>query len=205
MQGAARDRAVRTQRSPTARPGASRPRASLHASRTLRHRVNRAGYGRRVSTGGDFDGTAPAIEVALAAYLAFRTADMDLWRRAGLVARLSHSTMLALTLILRADAAGEPLRQVAVQTALRISPAGTSAIVTELVGRGLVRRTADPADGRAILLVAGEAAPFVTAQLQQHDDEFRALVAELPAEHLRTLVHVLDGMRERGEQKYLDA
>lgn len=180
-------------------------RVSLHAGRMLRHRPNPAGYGRRVSTGDDSGGTAPDVELALVAFLAFRNADMDLWRRAGLVAGLSHSAMLALTLILRSDAAGEPLRQVAVQTELRISPAGTSAIVTELVGRGLVRRTADPADGRASLLVAGEAAPFVTAQLRQHDEEFRELVAEVPTEHLRTLVHVLDGMRERGEQKYLDA
>ncbi|GMA27167.1 MarR family transcriptional regulator [Arenivirga flava] len=155
-----------------------------------------------MSTGDD--DAAPDAELALAAFLAFREADMDLWRRAGLVARLSHSSMLALTMILRADAAGEPLRQVSVQTALRISPAGTSAIVTELVGRELVRRTADPADGRAFLLVAGEAAPFVSEQLRQHDDEFRALVAEVPSEHLRTLVHVLDGMRERGEQQYRD-
>lgn len=177
----------------------------LHASRTPRAALDRARYRRRVSTGDGADGTGLDVEHALAAFLAFRNADMDLWRRAGLVARLSHSSMLALTLILRADAAGDPLRQVAVQTALRISPAGTSAIVTELVGRGLVRRTTDPADGRAFLLVAGEAAPFVTAQLRQHDDEFRELVAEVPAEHLRTLVEVLDGMRERGERKYLDA
>lgn len=148
---------------------------------------------------------ATAVDQALDAFLAFRSADMDLWRRAGLVARLSHSSMLALTLILRADAAGTPLRQVAVQTVLRISPAGTSAIVSELADRGLVRREADPADGRAFLLVAGEAAPFVTEQLRRHDEEFRELVAAVPAEHLRSLVQVLDGMRELGEAKYRDA
>jgi DNA-binding MarR family transcriptional regulator len=148
--------------------------------------------------------TTPEIERALDAFLAFRNGDMDLWRRAGLIAKLSHSSMLALTLILRADAAGEPLRQVAVQTALRISPAGTSAIVSELAERNLVRREADPADRRAFLLVAGDAAPLVTVQLQRHDDEFRELVAEVPAEHLGTLVQVLDGMRELGERKYLE-
>lgn len=203
MQGAARNHAGRTQRVPTGRPAERSRNPRLDASRTRLRPADLRRYGRSVAT--VRGGAASEVERALAAFLAFRNADMDLWRRASLVAKLSHSSMLALALILRADAAGDPLRQVAVQTLLRISPAGTSAIVSELAERGLVRRQADPADGRAFLLVGGEAAPMVAEQLRQHDDEFRELVADVPAEHLLSLVQVLDGMRALNERKYLDA
>ncbi len=142
------------------------------------------------------------IEEALSAFLSFRESDMDLWRRAGAALNLSSSAALVLSIVLRSDENGAPVRQVDVQRLARLSAAGTSAIADDLVRRCLIARIPHPNDGRAVLLVAGADAGPIMAKINRVDDEFRALAAELSPEALAGVIHVLDGMRRTGDSEY---
>ncbi len=159
-------------------------------------------YGAAMTQSSDDDERSARVDAALHEYVLLRNRDLDLWRRAGLIAQLSHSSMLALVAILRADLSGAPLRQVDVQRLLRLSPAGTSTLTTELEERHLVRRVAVPADRRAFHLRTGPAAVPIAAQITAFDGEIRALLSELPAESLEPVIRLFTGMRSLIEDTY---
>ena len=146
----------------------------------------------------------PASE-ALGVFLDFREADMLLWRRAGNALGLSAMAMLALAQVLRAHARDAPVRQVDLSEALQLSPAGTSAIVTALEERDLVRRVPSATDGRAVNIVPGDGSAEIGAGLLAADDVFLRLVAEVSPEGLRGFLHIMGGMRALSSRKFSDA
>lgn len=142
------------------------------------------------------------VDDTLEAFLAFRESDMQQWRRAGAVTGLTHSAMLALSTLLRAELRGEPLRQVDLQKRLHLSPAGISTIVDELEARRLVERRRSDADRRAYVLhAAADARPFLD-RLARVDNDFRAHVAELTANQRAAVIGLLDFMRDIGDADY---
>lgn len=148
---------------------------------------------------------AGTAEDALAVFLGFREADMLLWRRAGGALGLSSMAMLALAQVLRAHTGGVPVRQVDLSEALQLSPAGTSAIVTTLEERDLVRRVPSATDGRAVNIVPGDGSAEIGAALRAADDVFRRLVAEVSPEGLHGFLHIMGGMRALSARKFTDA
>jgi DNA-binding MarR family transcriptional regulator len=138
---------------------------------------------------------------ALGIFLEFREADMLLWRRAGSALGLSAMAMLAL----RAHARGSAVRQVDISEALQLSPAGTSAIVTALEERDLVRREPSATDGRALNIVPGDGSAQIGEALLAADDVFLRLVAEVSPEGLRGFLHIMGGMRDLSGRKFSGA
>ena len=142
---------------------------------------------------------------ALGIFLEFREADMLLWRRAGSALGLSAMAMLALAQVLRAHARGSAVRQVDLSEALQLSPAGTSAIVTALEERDLVRREPSATDGRALNIVPGDGSAQIGEALLAADDVFLRLVAEVSPEGLRGFLHIMGGMRDLSGRKFSGA
>lgn len=143
-----------------------------------------------------------SIAAALDAFLAFRETDMELWRRAGNDLGLTMLAMLALARILRAHAAGSPLRQVDLGKRLQISAAGTSQIIDALEERRLVRREPIASDRRAVALVPGAAADPVARDVLDGDAEFTKLAKRISPEGLRAFVHMMRGMEAVSAAKF---
>jgi DNA-binding MarR family transcriptional regulator len=129
-------------------------------------------------------------------FLAFREADMDLWRRAGNALDLTTNGMLALAVILRSHSRGAPARQVDVRTALQLSAAGASSIVDALVKAGLVRREPLESDRRAVLLVPAYAGGPVEEEVARADRVFMDLLAAESPESIAAFARILGGMTD---------
>ncbi len=142
---------------------------------------------------------------ALAAFLEFRETDMELWTRAGESLGLSRTAMLALARIIRAHDAGTPLRQVDLGRALLASPAGISATIDTLEGKGLVRRERSATDRRAVALVPGEHAGPIVDEVLGADARFVEQAAALTPEALGGFITLMDHMNGVSARKYQGA
>ncbi|MFE7225155.1 MarR family winged helix-turn-helix transcriptional regulator [Nocardioides sp. NPDC057577] len=108
---------------------------------------------------------------------------------------ITPSQSRALRIVLAAD---EPIRLSALAERLRIVPRSATEVVDGLEGHGLVARRPDPADRRAVCVVATEEGVRLgrlieDARQQAADELLRPLPEEDRATLTRILVTLLDG------------
>lgn len=140
----------------------------------------------------------PRLRAALDAFIDFRVADMDIWRRAGARLDLTTNGSMVLAYVLRQHSLGEVVRQVDIRTALQLSAAGASTIVDVLERRGLVRREPFEGDRRALSIVPTIEGHAIEEVVRIADDRFFELAASVTPAELEAFVRILDGMREHG-------
>ncbi len=150
----------------------------------------------------EIDDSETAVAEAHAAFLAFREADIELWRRAGNDLGLTTLGMLVLARVLRAAAAESPLRQIDLARSLHLSPAGVSQIIDTLEGRGLVRRSPSTRDRRAVDLLLGPDAEAIARDVLAGDAEFARLAAEHSPAQLRSFASIMRGMAAVSSDKF---
>ncbi len=152
----------------------------------------------RISTLGivsDGESTRTGLgQAALHAFLAFRNADMDLWRRASAQLGLSIQATRVLARIIRSAEAGAPLRQVDLTRAMQMSPAGLSQIIDQLEERRLVHRVRLEADRRAYGLEPGEGSAPIGRVFAEYFAEFHRLSEDMTAEQLTAVIDLMRGM-----------
>ncbi len=140
----------------------------------------------------------PRLRAALDAFIDFRVADMDIWRRAGALLDLTTNGSMVLAYVLRQHSLGETVRQVDIRTALQLSAAGASTIIDVLEQRGLVRREPFHGDRRALSIVPTIEGHAIEEIVRTADDRFFELAASVTPAELDAFVRILDGMREHG-------
>jgi DNA-binding MarR family transcriptional regulator len=143
-------------------------------------------------------GRAAALEV----FLAFREADLDLWRRAAASLELSPNGMLLLLQVVRATRIGKAVRSTDVRETLRLSAAGASTMIENLVQRQLVRRLPIDGDRRGFTIVATDAGEDLVDDLGRGDQVFLDAIAELEPEHLASFAHVLQTMLDHVRTRF---
>ncbi len=131
---------------------------------------------------------------SLHAFLAFRNADMDLWRRASTRLKLSIQATRVLARIIRSSEMAGPLRQVDLTRSMQMSPAGLSQVIDVLEQRGFVRRTPHATDRRAYGIEPAEAAAPIARMFAEYFAEFNRLAAELTPEQRAAFTAVMRGM-----------
>lgn len=131
---------------------------------------------------------------ALQAFLAFRNADMDLWRRASTRLGLSIQATRVLARIIRSSGMAAPLRQVDLTRSMQMSPAGLSQVIDVLEERGLVRRAPHATDRRAYGIEPAEAAAPIARMFAEYFAEFNRLAAELTPDQRAAFTAVMRGM-----------
>lgn len=131
---------------------------------------------------------------ALHAFLAFRNADMDLWRRASAELGLTIQATRVLARIIRSADAGLPLRQVDLTRAMQMSPAGLSQIINQLEERQLVRRVRLAADRRAYGIEPGQETAPIARVFAEYFAEFHRLTSGMTADQLTAVVDLMRGM-----------
>ena len=90
-----------------------------------------------------------------------------------------------------------PLRSADLASVACVDPSTISRQVAQLVKHGLVERQADPADGRASLLVATDAGQAAFAELRRiREVTFARIVADWPERDVRRLVGLLHAFNE---------
>ena len=99
---------------------------------------------------------------------------------------------------------GEPQRQRDVAAALRIAPRSAAEVLSQLEGEGLIARTPDPSDKRAVLLSATKEGLELERKVhavrsQRGDEYFATLGAEDRAELTRLLGLLLEAHPRRQE------
>lgn len=116
----------------------------------------------------------------------------DLRRRFGAATArwgITPSQSRALRIVLAAD---EPIRLSALAERLRIAPRSATEVVDGLEGHGLVARQPDPADRRAVCVVATEEGVHLGRKIdrarQEAADEFLAVLPDSDRESLRTIL-----------------
>ncbi len=131
---------------------------------------------------------------ALQAFLAFRNADMDLWRRASTHLGLSIQATRVLARIIRSSEMAVPLRQVDLKHSMQMSAAGLSQVIDVLEERRLVRRVPHTTDRRAYGLEPGEAAEPIARVFDEYFAAFDRLAAGLTPEQRAAVTTVMRGM-----------
>lgn len=144
----------------------------------------------------------PRLRAALDAFIDFRVADMDIWRRAGALLDLTTNGSMVLAYVLRQHSLGETVRQVDIRTALQLSAAGASTIIDVLEQRGLVRREPFEGDRRALSIVPTIEGHAIEEVVRVADDRFFELAASVTPAELDAFVRILDGMREHGVEQF---
>ena len=116
----------------------------------------------------------------------------DLRRRFGAATArwgITPSQSRALRIVLAAD---EPIRLSALAERLRIAPRSATEVVDGLEGHGLVARQPDPADRRAVCVVATEEGVRLDRKIdrarQEAADEFLAVLPDSERESLREIL-----------------
>ena len=93
------------------------------------------------------------------------------------------------------------IRQVELARRLRLEKSTVSRLVTNVVGRGWVRREAADGDGRGVLLVLTEAgATAATQQAGTRRDRLTALLDRIPDEQRAAVVHALQTLAEAADE-----
>ncbi|WP_284232186.1 MarR family winged helix-turn-helix transcriptional regulator [Arenivirga flava] len=144
----------------------------------------------------------PRLRAALDAFIEFRVADMDIWRRAGTELDLTTNGMMVLAYVLRQHSLGEVVRQVDICNALRLSAAGASTIIDVLEERELVRREPFAGDRRALSVVPTLQGSKVEETVRIADDRFFELADSVTPAELDAFVRILDGMRVHGLSQF---
>lgn len=144
----------------------------------------------------------PRLRAALDAFIEFRVADMDIWRRAGAALDLTTNGMMVLAYVLRQHSLGEVVRQVDIRNALQLSAAGASTIIDVLEERELVRREPFAGDRRALSIVPTLQGSQVEDSVRVADDRFFELADSVTPAELAAFVRILDGMREHGATQF---
>lgn len=144
----------------------------------------------------------PRLRAALDAFIEFRVADMDIWRRAGAALDLTTNGMMVLAFVLRQHSLGEVVRQVDIRNALQLSAAGASTIIDVLEERELVRREPFEGDRRALSIVPTLQGSVVEESVRIADDRFFELADSVTRAELDAFVRILDGMREHGAGQF---
>lgn len=152
-------------------------------------------------TGADDDGLHVA---ALQAFLAFRNADMELWRRASSTLGLTIQATRVLARIIRSSDAAAPLRQVDLSRSMQMSPAGLSQIIDHLEEREFVRRVPHPTDRRARGIEPGAAAAPIAQVFLEYFAEFNRLSAGMTPEQLSAVVKIMRGMEAASAAPFTD-
>lgn len=102
---------------------------------------------------------------------------------------ITPSQSRALRIVLAAD---EPIRLSALAERLRIAPRSATEVVDGLEGHGLVARQPDPADRRAVCVVATEEGVRLDRKIdrarQEAADEFLAVLPDSDRESLRKIL-----------------
>ncbi|EGD43390.1 MarR family winged helix-turn-helix transcriptional regulator [Nocardioides sp. WG-D5] len=102
---------------------------------------------------------------------------------------ITPSQSRALRIVLAAD---EPIRLSALAERLHIVPRSATEVVDGLEGHGLVARQPDPADRRAVCVVATEEGVRLGRKIdkarQEAADEFLAVLPDSDRESLRTIL-----------------
>lgn len=116
----------------------------------------------------------------------------DLRRRFGAATArwgITPSQSRALRIVLATD---EPIRLSALAERLRIAPRSATEVVDGLEGHGLVARQPDPADRRAVCVVATEEGVRLDRKIdrarQEAADEFLAVLPDSDRESLRKIL-----------------
>lgn len=139
-----------------------------------------------VDRGPEFEDGVAAL---LAGVLRLQLAERRIEGRIGLEHGLSQSDVLALALLVRKE------RQTVGQIAsdLALNPGSASSLVTRLTRAGLVRRVANEADGRSVLIEATEAGLSLVRSIgADYAAAIRAAGEQVGAQCLRTAARVLD-------------
>ena len=144
----------------------------------------------------------PRLRAALDAFLEFRVADIDIWRRAGQMLDLTTNAMMVLAVVLRSHYRGEAVRQVDIRTALHLSAAGASTIIDVLEERGLVKREPFEGDRRALRIVPTIEGHAVEQIVAEADDYLLDLLAEMQPDEVAAVVRVFDAMRVYGASQF---
>ena len=145
------------------------------------------------------DGALPAVTplALLQAVSAVQTADAQLRYRLRDRLDLQASEIMAVELLERQDAIGQPVRSIDLSRALGVTNGAASMIVARLIERGFVHRTANPLDGRGHHLHLTAAAVEAMAEaIGDSRHELQTLLADLSPREAKRVIVLLTAMTE---------
>ncbi|GGL90491.1 MarR family transcriptional regulator [Curtobacterium sp. Csp1] len=135
-----------------------------------------------------------AVDV-LNALRRYRSAESAAQRRAREALGIGENALLALRILLDAEATGRAVNSKELADRLEITPASTSALVDRLVRSGHVERHADPHDRRGVILTASGGSMRQVLQVIDELDTRTLEVAEhLPQSDMGVVVAFLEEM-----------
>lgn len=135
-----------------------------------------------------------AVDV-LNALRKYRSAESAAQRRAREALGIGENALLALRILLDAEATGRAVNSKELADRLEITPASTSALVDRLVRSGHVERHADPHDRRGVILTASGGSMRQVLQVIDELDTRTLEVAEhLPQSDMAVVVAFLEEM-----------
>ncbi|MGN7190302.1 MULTISPECIES: MarR family winged helix-turn-helix transcriptional regulator [unclassified Curtobacterium] len=140
------------------------------------------------------DSRVDAVDV-LNALRRYRSAESAAQRRAREALGIGENALLALRVLLDAEAAGRAVNAKELADRLDITPASTSALVDRLVRSGHVERHADPHDRRGVLLTAtGGSMRQVLQVIDELDNRAIEVAEHLPPSDMAVVVGFLEQM-----------
>jgi len=135
-----------------------------------------------------------AVDV-LNALRRYRSAESAAQRRAREALGIGENALLALRVLLDAEAAGRAVNAKELADRLEITPASTSALVDRLVRSGHVERHADPHDRRGVILTAsGGSMRQVLRVIDELDNRASEVAEHLPPTEMAVIVAFLEEM-----------
>ncbi len=140
------------------------------------------------------DSRVDAVDV-LNALRRYRSAESAAQRRAREALGIGENALLALRVLLDAEAAGRAVNAKELADRLEITPASTSALVDRLVRSGHVERHADPHDRRGVILTAsGGSMRQVLRVIDELDNRASEVAEHLPPTEMAVIVAFLEEM-----------
>lgn len=136
-------------------------------------------------------------QALLHAVSAVQTADARLRYRLRDRLDLQASEIMAVELLERLDAIGQPVRSVDLSRALGITNGAASMIVARLIRRGFVHRTANPLDGREHHLhLTTDAVDAMAEAIGDSRHDLQTLLSELSPREAKRVVVLLTAMAD---------
>jgi DNA-binding MarR family transcriptional regulator len=149
------------------------------------------------NTTGYWYGNEPRIDAAdvLNALRRYRTAESAAQRRAREALGIGENALLALRVLVDAEADGRTVNAKELAERLQITPASTSALVDRLVQSGHVERRPDPNDRRGVILSAsGSSMRRAVSVIEELDTRAFAVAEHLPSMDMAVVVEFLEEM-----------
>lgn len=135
-----------------------------------------------------------AVDV-LNALRRYRTAESAAQRRAREALGIGENALLALRVLVDAEADGHAVNAKELAERLQITPASTSALVDRLVQSGHVERRPDPNDRRGVILSAsGSSMRRAITVIDELDTRAFAVAEHLPSVDMAVVVEFLEEM-----------